>query len=82
MLANETMNHKPLMIAGSSDFKKSVIQSAIFANLSVSFADKLMQNEFIHQKSICTTRRLYFSFSQTSEVGEKRPEKTLFKIPP
>ena len=60
MLANESMNHKPLIISGSSDFKKSVIQSAIFANLSVSFADKLMQNEFIHQKEIIENDRKKF----------------------
>gem|GEM_PF-3081064 len=66
MLANETMNHKPLIISGSSDFKKSVIQSAIFANLSVSFADQLMQNEFIHQKEIIENDRK--NLSPTAEL--------------
>ncbi len=45
MLAYETMNHKPLIISGSTQFKKSVMETAILANLPISFADKLMQIE-------------------------------------
>ena len=60
MLADETMNHKPLNISGSANFKKSVIQSALLANLSVSFTDKILQNEFIHQKEILENDRKKF----------------------
>ena len=45
MLAYETMNQKPLIISGSTQFKKSVVETAILANLPISFADKLMQIE-------------------------------------
>ena len=76
MLANETMNHKPLIISGSSDFKKSVIQSAIFANLSVSFADQLMQNEFIHQKEIIKNDRKKLA-EQTAKKILERIENTM-----
>ena len=50
MLADETLNHNPLIINGSADFKKSVLKAAIIDNLPISFADKLLQNEFKHQK--------------------------------
>ena len=50
MLADETMKHKPLIISGSNDFIRKVLDTAIFANLPVSFADKKIQNEFRQQK--------------------------------
>ena len=50
MLADETMKHKPLIISGSNDFIKKVIETAIFDNLTISFADKRIQNEFRRQK--------------------------------
>ena len=46
MLASETMNHQPLIINGSPDFHKAVLQTALLANLPVTFADRLLQNEF------------------------------------
>ena len=46
MLAAETMNHQPLIIKGSPDFHKAVLQTALLANLPVTFADRLLQNEF------------------------------------
>lgn len=45
MLADETMNHQPLIISGTNEFIKKVIATAIFDNLPVSFADKRIQNE-------------------------------------
>ena len=45
-LADETMNHQPLIISGSNDFIKKVIDTAIFDNLPISFADKRIQSEF------------------------------------
>ena len=50
MLADETMNHKPFIISGTNEFIKKVIDTAILANLPISFADKRIQNEFIRQK--------------------------------
>ena len=46
MLATETMNNQPLIIHGSPDFHKAVLQTALLANLPVTFADRLLQNEF------------------------------------
>ena len=50
MLADETMNHKPLIISGSNEFIRKVLDTAIFANLPISFADKRIKNEFRRQK--------------------------------
>ena len=46
MLASETMNNQPLIIKGSPDFHKTVLQTALLANLPVTFADRLLQKEF------------------------------------
>ena len=46
MLAAETMNNQPLIIKVSPDFHKAVLQTALLANLPVTFADRLLQNEF------------------------------------
>ena len=50
MLADETMNHKPLIISGSNEFLIKVIDTAIFDNLPITFADKRMQNELDRQR--------------------------------
>ena len=54
------MNHQPLIISGSDDFKKSVINAAISDDLPVSFADSDIQNLFIHHKEIIENERYYF----------------------
>ena len=46
MLAAETMNNQPLIIHGSPDFHKAVLQTALLANLPITFADRLLQKEF------------------------------------
>ena len=56
-LADKTMNHQPLIISGSPNFKKSVINSDLLADLNISFADKFMQNEFTYQKEILENDR-------------------------
>ena len=50
MLADETMNHKPLIVSGSNDFIKQVIETAVFEKLPITFADKRIQNEIRRQK--------------------------------
>ena len=52
MLADETMGHKPLIINGSPDFHKKVMETTLEANLPISFQDKMMQREFVRQKGI------------------------------
>ena len=45
-LADKALNHQPLIINGSPDFHKTVLQVALENNLSISFQDKLMQGTF------------------------------------
>ena len=71
-LADETMNHKPLIISGTPDFKKSVITAALLANLDLSFKDKFMQDEFIHQKEILENDRKKF-VRNGGTIISKRP---------
>ena len=50
MLANESLNHQPLILHGSPEFKKSVLNAAVFDELEITFADQLLQNEFVNRK--------------------------------
>ena len=50
MLADEKMEHKPLILFGSPSFKKSILNAALSSNLPVTFADNLFQREFLKQK--------------------------------
>ena len=51
MLADESMQHKPLIVNGSSAFRKSILTAATQANLNLSFQDKLMQRAFEQKKA-------------------------------
>ena len=50
MLADKALNHQPLIINGSPDFHKAVLQVALENNLFISFQDKLMQGTFEMRK--------------------------------
>ena len=50
MLAYESLNHQPLILHGSPEFKKSVLSAAVFDELEITFADQLLQNEFVNRK--------------------------------
>lgn len=50
LLADNSMNHQPLVISGSDDFKESVIKAAILADLPISFADPDLQSRFLQRK--------------------------------
>ena len=60
MLADETMNHKPLIVSGSNDFIKQVIETAVFEKLPITFADKRIQNEIRRQKEKIDIERRNF----------------------
>ena len=60
MLSYESMNHKTLTISGSSNFKKSILETAIFAKLPISFADKLLQTAFKRRKEQIQNERRIF----------------------
>lgn len=46
MLADETMNYQSLIIFGTNEFIRKVLETSVFDNIPVSFADKRRQNEF------------------------------------
>lgn len=52
MLADKALNHQPLIINGSPDFHKTVMEVALQDNLIISFKDKLMQDTFELRKQI------------------------------
>ena len=72
MLADETINHKPLIISGSNEFIRKVIDTALFANLPISFADKRIQNEFRRQKEKNDIERRNF-IANGGKIYTERP---------
>ena len=84
ILANETMNHQPLIISGSTDFQKSLLNAAILFDLDISFADKLLQNQFLKSKEQIIYDRKIFSNSGGIVVSHRPlpksyPSATQFK---
>lgn len=55
VLASHTMNNQPLILHGSSQFKKATLKTAIQYDLPISFDDILMQKEFLRHKSTQVT---------------------------
>jgi hypothetical protein len=51
MLADEIMEHNPLIINGSDTFRESVLTAAVQANLNLSFQDALLQKTFQQKKA-------------------------------
>ena len=74
-LADKTMNHQPLIISSSPNFKQSILQAALVFNLDIFFADKLMQNEFVRRKSIIQNERKN-CISNGGTLISKRPSST------
>ena len=72
MLADEAMGHKPLIISGSPDFRKKVLEIAVHANLPISFQDNLLQNEFEQQKEDEENERNSF-VANGGKIISKRP---------
>ena len=73
MLAHETMHHQPLIIHGSPQFQKAVLQAAIDANLPISFADELFQSEFENRKEQIQNERKQF-IKNGGAIFSKRPD--------
>ena len=73
MLADEAMGHKPLIISGSPDFRKKVLEIAVHANLPISFQDNLLQNEFEEQKEDEENERNSF-VANGGKIISKRPD--------
>lgn len=51
MLSDEIMGHNPLIINGSPDFQRAVLEVSVQFNLPISFHDPLLQREFELQKA-------------------------------
>ena len=77
-LADKTMDHQPLTISGSSNFKKSLINAALLADLNISFADKFMQDEFIHQKETLENDRKKFVRNGGTIISKRPNPKSCF----
>ena len=45
-LADEAMDHQPLIVRGSEKFKSKVMEAAVLSKLNIAFADVFMQQEF------------------------------------
>ena len=72
MLADETMKHKPLIISGSKEFIRQVLDTAIFENLPISFADKKIQTELRRQKEKNDIERRNY-IAKGGKIYTKRP---------
>ena len=72
MLADETMEHKPLVINGSPEFRKKVMEATLRANLPISFQDKIMQKDFLRQKGRIENERKNF-VAAGGRIITKRP---------
>ena len=73
MLAAETMGHQPLIINGTPDFHKTVLEVALQDNLPISFQDKLMQRAFEQKKVDRENERKKF-VAKGGKIITKRPK--------
>ena len=62
------MNHQPLIINSSDDFKKAVLKTAIFQDLPISFDDLTMQNDFLRYKEIDYPDRKKFVVNTAQKI--------------
>ena len=51
-IADETYKHQPLVINGSDNFKKKVINAASLFQLNINFDDENLQKEFLRKKNL------------------------------
>ena len=68
VLAYETMNHQPLVINGSEEFKKAVLKTAVQKDLPISFADLIMQNDFLRYKEVDYPDRKKFALHTAQKI--------------
>ena len=71
MLASETMNHQPLILQGSPEFKEAVLSAAVQDELEITFANPLLQTEFNHRKEeLENERRKFVANSDVPTLSE------------
>ena len=68
ILAYEKMNHQPLIIHGSDDFKKAVLKTAIHQDLPISFDDLSFQNDFLRYKEVDYPDRKKFAIHTAQKI--------------
>ena len=68
VLASHAMNHQPLIINSSDDFKKAVLKTAIFQDLPISFDDLSMQNDFLRYKEFDYPDRKKFAVNTAQKI--------------
>ena len=77
LLASETMNHQPLIIKGSEEFKKEVLKTAVMQDLPISFDDLLMQREFMHNKFVDYPERKKLAVETAQKILERMEKKQI-----
>ena len=73
MLADEAMEHKPLIINGSAAFRKKVLEASFQANLPISFQNKLLQRALESKKENQENEREKF-LATGGRIISKRPD--------
>ena len=75
LLASQTMNHQPLIINASEEFKDKVLKTAILQDLPISFDDLLMQRDFMHYKFIDYPDRKKLAVETAQKILERLEKK-------
>ena len=68
VLASQVMNHLPLIINGSEEFKRAVLKTAVLQDLPISFDDLTMQNDFLRYKEVDYPDRKKFALHTTKKI--------------
>ena len=71
LLATETMNHQPLIIKGSEEFKREVLKTAVMQDRPISFDDLLMQIEFMRNKFVDYPERKKLAVETAHKILER-----------
>ena len=75
LLAAQTMNHQPLIIKGSEEFKREVLKTAVMQDLPISFDDLLMQIEFMRNKFVDYPERKKLAVETVHKILERMEKK-------
>ena len=75
VLAAETMNHQPLIIKGSEEFKREVLKTAVLQDLPISFDDLLMQRELMRNKFVEYPERKKLAVETAHKILERMEQK-------
>ncbi len=68
VLASHLMNHQPLIINGSDNFKKAVLKTAVQKDLPISFDDLSFQNDFLLYKEVDYPDRKNFALHTAQKI--------------